>query len=129
MEKSFGIKSYISNNPIDKFDINDISVIFLHGKDNYRQFKNFPLLIDFKTESWFNSYFIDSKLEFKSKRIVVKGDLHQFAYTNAKHFDYISAPSLYGSSDWIAANFGKTSWGVLTMEVRGNNIKTCVIKD
>lgn len=130
LDKEFGIKSYISNNPIDKFDINDTSIVFLHGKDNVNQYKGFPLTLDFKTESWFNSYFIDSKLSFKSKTCIVKGDLHQYAYTCAKHFDYISAPSVYGSSDWITANFGKTPWGVLVMEIDPlNNIKTTIIKE
>lgn len=130
LEKTFGIKSYISNNSIDKFDINDVSIIYLHGKDTKNQFKGFPLTLDFKTESWFNSYFIDSNQQFKKKKCIVKGDLHQYAYTCAKHFDYISAPSLYGSSNWIVSNFGKTPWGVLVMEIDNNsNIKTYIIKE
>lgn len=130
LSKIFGISTYISNNPIDKFDINDTSVIYLHGKDNKNQFKGFPLTLDFKTETWFNNYFLDSSNTFKSKKCIVKGDLHQYAITCAKHFDYISAPSLYGSSNWITANFGKTPWGVLVMEIdTDNNIKNTVISN
>lgn len=123
------INSYICEDPIGKFDIQDTSIIFLHGKDNHNQFKGFPLVLDFKTENWFNNYFIDSNIQFKNKKCVIKGDLHQFAYTCAKHFDYISAPSLYGSSNWIAANFGKTPWGSLIVEIKDNKIKTEVVKD
>lgn len=130
LKEKFNIDSYISNNPIDKFDINDVSIVYLHGKDNKNQYKGFPLTLDPKTESWFNAYFIDSGESFKKRKCVVKGDLHQYAYTCAKHFDYISSPSLYGSSNWIAANFGKTPWGVLIMEIDSlNNIKTSVIGD
>lgn len=130
LKERFGIDSYISPNPIDAFNVNGVSIIYLHGKDNLNQHKGFPLTLDFKTESWFNAYFIDSDKTFKKKKCVVKGDLHQYAYTKAKHFDYISAPSLYGSSSWITANFGKTPWGVLALEVnKNNNIKTVLIDE
>ena len=124
LQSKFNINSYVCNDPIDSFDIQDISFIYLHGKDIKNQFKGFPLVLDAKTENWFNNYFLDS-----NKKCVIKGDLHQFAYTCAKHFDYISAPSLYGSSNWITANFGKTPWGSLIIEINNNKIKTELIKD
>ena len=128
--RNLNIDSYISDNPIDTFDVNGVSVIYLHGKDNLTQFKNFPLTLDFKTESWFNSYFIDCGKLLQNKKCVIKGDLHQYAYTCAKHFDYISAPSLYGSSNWIISNFGKTPWGALVLEIDiFNNIKNNLIRD
>ena len=127
---NLGINSYISEQPIDKFDVNDVSIVYLHGKDIKNQFKQFPLVLNEKTENWFNSYFIDSKLKFKDKICVVKGDLHQPAFTNCSTFDYISAPSVYGSSQYIVANFGKTKWGILYMEIDNlNNIKTGLIRD
>ena len=127
---NLGISTYISDQPIDKFDINDVSIVYLHGKDVKNQFKQFPLVLNEKTENWFNSYFIDSKLQFKNKICVVKGDLHQPAFTNCSTFDYISAPSVYGSSQYIVANFGKTKWGILYMEIDNlNNIKQGLIRD
>ena len=129
LKSCFNIDSYVSNNPIDIFNIQDCSIIYLHGKDNYHQFKNFPLVINDKTETWFNNYFLDCGKNICSHKYVIKGDLHQYAYTCAKHFDYISAPSIYGSSSWITANFGKTPWGALLLEVNNNNITTKLIKD
>lgn len=129
IKEKFNINSYISNNPIDSFNIQDCSFVYLHGKDNKNQFKNFPLTINDKTETWFNNYFLDSDKKFNSKKYILKGDLHQYAYTRAKHFDYISAPSLYGSSNWITANFGKTPWGALLIEINNNNIRTELIND
>jgi hypothetical protein len=130
IQDTLKIDTYISDKPIDQFDIKDVSIIILHGKDSKNQFKGFPLHLDVKTETWFNNYFIDSNIDFKNKKAVIKGDLHQYAYSRAKHFDYISAPSLYGSSNWIVANFGKTNWGVLYMEISNNNdIRTGVISD
>lgn len=42
--------------------------------------------------------------------LVVKGDLHQSATSHAKLFKYKSVGSLFGSSNWIHANFGSTKW-------------------
>ena len=42
---------------------------------------------------------------------VMKGDLHQSAITRGKRFTYHSVSSLFGSSNWIMANFGNTAWG------------------
>lgn len=129
IQQKYDIQTYVSNNPIDHFDVQNVSFIYLHGTDNLNNFRGFPLVINDKTESWFNNYFLDSNTEYKKKKCVVKGDLHQFAYSCAKHFDYISAPSLYGSSNWIVANFGKTPWGVLIASVNNDNISTKVVRD
>lgn len=129
LKENFNINSFVSNNPIDIFNIQDCSLIYLHGKDNYNQFKNFPLVINNKTETWFNNYFLDCGKKLCTNKYVIKGDLHQYAYTCAKHFDYISAPSIYGSSNWIAANFGKTPWGALILEVNNNNMTTKLIRE
>lgn len=127
---NINIQTYISNKPIDKFDVNEVSIVYLHGKDISNQFKGFPLVLNEKTENWFNSYFIDSKLTWKSRICVVKGDLHQPAFTNCSTFDYISCPSLYGSSQYIVANFGKTKWGIMYMEIdSNNNILNGLIRD
>lgn len=130
LKHTLNVKTYISNNPIDKFDINDTSILFMHGKDDHNQFKGFPLTLDAKTEAWFNNYFIGSSDSYKTRKIIVKGDLHQYAVSLGKHFDYISVPSVYGTSNWIAANFGKTPWGALVMEITPNNdIKNILIRD
>lgn len=129
LKSCFNIDSYVSNNPIDIFNIQDCSIVYLHGKDNSNQFKNFPLVVNDKTETWFNNYFLDCGKNIHTHKYVIKGDLHQYAYTCAKHFDYISAPSIYGSSSWITANFGKTPWGALLLEVNNNNITTKLIKE
>lgn len=127
---SLGIYSKISDNPIDMVDIQDTTLIYMHGNDNNNQFKGFPLTVNLKTENWFNSFFVDSKYSFKSKKIVIKGDLHQYAYSKAKTFDYISMPSLYGSSQWIVANFGKTDWGLAYGILdENNNLITGIVND
>ncbi len=127
---NIGINTYVSSNPIDTFNVNDVSIIFLHGKDNKNQFKGFPLTLNERTENWFNKYFLDSGISWKKYKCVVKGDLHQPAFTNCNTFDYYSAPSLYACSNWVVANFGKTKWGILYMEIdQNNNITSGLIRE
>lgn len=104
-----GVECYIANRPIEFIKFSNWNIVYLHGKDNQNMFKNFPLYVTDKVESYFNEYLIRNNL--RNKTLVVKGDLHQSATTKAKLFDYKSVSSLFGSSNWIHANFGSTPWG------------------
>lgn len=107
--EAMGIETRISIKPIDHFKLGNKTVVFLHGKDNADQFKNFPLTVNEKMENYFNQYLYHHNIT--GDVLVVKGDLHQSATTKAKRFKYKSVASLYGSSNWIHANFGLTPWG------------------
>lgn len=107
--KNMGIESRISTRPIDHFKLGDKTIVFLHGKDNVDQFKNFPLTVNEKMENYFNHYLHQNNIT--GDVLIVKGDLHQSATTKAKRFKYKSVASLFGSSNWIHANFGLTPWG------------------
>lgn len=106
---TMGVNSIIAPRPIDHFTVQDKTIIYLHGKDTTNQFKNFPLTLDQKTELYMNEYILRNKLS--GKILIVKGDLHQPATTRGKQFTYRSVASLFGSSNWIHANFGYTPWG------------------
>lgn len=108
MLESMGVVSYVSTRPIDHLTLDDKTIIFMHGKDNLDQFKNFPLVINDKTELYLNEYIYQHNL--RGDILVVKGDLHQSATSHAKLFKYKSVGSLFGSSNWIHANFGSTKW-------------------
>lgn len=126
----FGISSYISDKPIDHFKIGDVDFLYLHGNDNRNQFKGFPLTINEKTENWFNNYFLECEHNLGKNIYIVKGDLHQHSVSCAKTFTYVNAASLYGCSNWIVSNFGKTQWGITYMEVTNNNeVLTGLIKE
>lgn len=127
--KALNITSYISNTPILNFNINEVTFTCLHGKNNVSQYKGFPLTLNDKTTNWFNNYFLDTDFDFKKKKYVIKGDLHQYAVTKAQSFDYISMPSIYGSSEYIVANFGKTRWACGYLVVDNNNVCSGVIED
>lgn len=122
-----GMNSYVSNNPIDAFDVAGYSIIYLHGHDSSTQYKGFPLHLDDRTENWFNNFFLQTELPLQKNKIVVKGDLHQFSIDCCNTFDYINAPSVYGSSSWITSNFGKGRNGAMYIEIQENNYNTGVI--
>lgn len=121
------IKSYISNYPIDTFTIGSHDFIYCHGKNNVDQFKQFPLTLNPQAELWFNNFIAEKNI--KNDHIyVVKGDLHNYAYTTGKQFDYISVGSMYGSSNYITANFGHTKWSINYTEVREQDILMGTVK-
>lgn len=125
-----GWKTYISDYPIDDFLVGNMRFIYTHGKDNTNQFKQFPLTLNPQTELYFANYIAEKKLNSNNEKVfVVKGDLHQYAYTSGKQFDYISVGSMYATSNYIAANFGNTPWSVNFSEICGNNILFGKISD
>lgn len=115
--ENMGIPCYISDNPIDTVNIGEFSLVYLHGHDSKTQYKGFPLGLDDKTKNWFNNYFLQAPVDFKKNKIVIKGDLHQFAVNSCNTFDYINVPSIYGSSSWIVSNFGKGKQGCSYLEI------------
>lgn len=122
-----GIKSYVSNFPIDNFTIGKHSFLYAHGKDNSCQSRQFPLTLNPQTELYFANYLVEANIR-NEYIYVVKGDLHNYAYTTGKQFDYISVGSMYGSSNYIVANFGHTKWSINYSVVTENNMMMGTIK-
>lgn len=122
-----GIDCYVSDDPIDSFNVGEFTITYLHGHDSRTQYKGFPLNLDERTKNWFNNYFLQSDFNFKQNRIVLKGDLHQYSVNSCNTFDYINAPSLYGSSAYIVGNFGKGKEGTLYLEIDNNKYVNGVI--
>ena len=122
--QNIGINSYVSNNEIDSFDVNGTSFVYLHGKSDHTkgQFKGFPLNLNEKTQCWFNDFFADTNLKLQKRKVVLKGDLHQYSINSVSSFDYINCPSIYASSTYIVSNFGVTPWACTYLEVdcKGN---------
>lgn len=117
-----GWKTYISDYPIDDFTVGNYRFIYTHGKDNTNQYKQFPLTLNPQTELYFANYIAEKKLNLKGEKVyVVKGDLHQYAYTSGKQFDYISVGSMYATSNYIAANWGNTPWSINYAILKGDN--------
>lgn len=103
---SINIEATIFSKSIDYFVLENVTYIVTHGNDNKNMNRGLPLTINDKAENYINDYLTYNNIS--GKVVFVKGDLHQSAVTYAKRFVYKSVGSLYGSSDWIQANFGFT---------------------
>jgi hypothetical protein len=96
-------------------------------KDNNSQTRQFPLTLNPQTELFFANYIAEKGI-YSPHIYVVKGDLHNYAYTTGKRFDYISVGSMYGSSNYITANFGYTKWSINYTIVKDKDILMGTIK-
>lgn len=123
----YNVKSYISNYPIDNFIIGSHQFLYAHGKENENQTRQFPLTLNPATELYFANYIAEKGI-CSPHIYVVKGDLHNYAYTTGKQFDYISVGSMYGSSNYIVANFGHTKWSINYTVVQEDDILMGTIK-
>ena len=126
---AININCYISNNKIDQFEVDGNVFLYLHGDDSGDMKSGFPAVLNPKTENWFNSYIIENKIVADKDIYVVKGHSHVYAVNMAKSFIYMSAASLYGASNWMTANFGKTPWGVNFSEVKNGTVITGLINN
>jgi hypothetical protein len=107
------IYTQVSEKGIDFVEINNHTIIFLHGKDEMSQKMSFPLHLDNKTELYFTDYIFKKDLLRNSNKILVrKGDLHQYAMTEGKLFDYSSVRSFFGGNHYSSINYGSTKAGV-----------------
>jgi len=107
------IYTKVAEKSIDTFEINETTIIFLHGKDEMSQRFSFPLTLDQKTELFFTDYITKNNIyKFGKKISVRKGDLHQTAYTEGKLFDYGSLRSFFGGNHYSSVNYGSTKAGV-----------------
>lgn len=105
--RAISIKATVFNKFIDWFEVNGISFICSHGKDERDMKRPLPVTINDKTEIFIDQYI--REFEVPNKKIVfVKGDSHQSAVTHAKNFTYKSVGCFVGNTKWSAANFGNT---------------------
>lgn len=87
--------------------------IITHGKDSKQMFKNLPLVLDAKTESYLMSWCLSNgiKPNYKTTHIV-KFDLHQSSYQLSKFFSYLNCLSMQIGSDWQQHNFMSSIPGI-----------------
>jgi hypothetical protein len=116
LEHIFGIKYpdmkiRVFEKFIEHFDYGVHTFILTHGKDKEDKKHGFPLVLDEKTQNYFNEYIDIMKVRNPHVHIVV-GDLHQTLTQYGKRFRWRRVLSMYGSSKWIHTNFGHSRAGV-----------------
>lgn len=106
---------------IDSFEYGKHVIAYCHGKDSKDMIRNWPLQINDKIDGWLMQWFDDKGYSpTKNWLHLRKGDLHNMNYSTGKFGDYISMPSVYGSSSWIGINFGKSRPGAY-LEILSKN--------
>jgi hypothetical protein len=96
---------------IEHFNYGEHTFILTHGKDKEDKKFGLPLVLNDKTELYFEDYINNKSISNKYIH-VISGDLHQTSINYGKRFRYKKVSSLYGSSKWIHTNFGNTKAGV-----------------
>lgn len=87
--------------------------IFTHGKDSKQMFKNLPLVLDTKTETYLMSWCLSNNIKPNYKNThIVKFDLHQSSYQLGKFFSYLNCLSMQVGSDWQQHNFMSSIPGI-----------------
>ena len=107
--RSRGVDTYMSSRSIEHLEINGITYIFMHGKDDKNQNRPFPSTLNDATKAYFQDYILSYGIT--GPVIVLKGDSHVSSTIKTNHFEYKSVGSLFGASNWVHANFGNTPWG------------------
>lgn len=97
---------------INTFSFGKHNLHLSHGKDDKYMKRNFPRYLDAKTENYVKEYMDENDYKKKTdNQHLIKGDLHFFGTEQGKFFSYTNIPSLFGSSAWVASNFGKGKAG------------------
>ncbi len=94
----------VMHKPLEHFIYGDHAYIVMHGKDQQYQFKGLPLILNPQTEKYIRAYIDYHKITSRFIH-VLKGDLHQNAYSRCQLFDYRSLCSFAPPSQWVSSNF------------------------
>lgn len=105
--QAINIKTTIFSKFIDWFEVDGVSFVCCHGKDDKDMKKPLPVTINDKTAIFIDQYIREYAVPNR-KIVFVKGDSHQTATTNAKNFTYKSVGCFVGTTKWSATNFGYT---------------------
>lgn len=111
------------------FTLYNKAFITTHGKDKKNRFKNLPLVLDDKTETFLMDYVLHHGLTHH-KIHVRKGDLHSNVFdASRKKMTYFNVGSVFGVSDWIMDNFsdGEASCAFELVSESNNNLYPWVI--
>lgn len=97
-------------------------IALTHGKDE--KVMKFPMkmVLDEKLDNWLNQYFLHQGVTPLTHYLsLIKGDLHSKNESFGKFGRYVNVPSVMGTSDYIALNYGFSRSGALIEEYLPNS--------
>ena len=92
-------------------------IALTHGKDE--KVMKFPMkmVLDEKLDNWLNQYFLHQGATPITHHLsLIKGDLHSKNESYGKFGRYVNVPSVMGTSDYIALNYGFSKAGAVIEE-------------
>lgn len=92
-------------------------IALTHGKDE--KVMKFPMkmVLDEKLDNWLNQYFLHQGATPITHHLsLIKGDLHSKNESYGKFGRYVNIPSVMGTSDYIALNYGFSKAGAVIEE-------------
>ena len=121
-EAVYGGKVVVFNRTefITHYDIAGHLFLLCHGKDSSHLKFGFKPQLDARGMEKIDQYLKHHNLySFRGKIEFTKGDSHQalLDYCTSDDFDYVNAPALAPSSDWIKVNFKKGRRGFLIQHI------------
>lgn len=117
------VKTNVFSKTQEVIEVKGHKFVILHGKDATNQFKNHPLILTPKTESFFMSWCLSQGFtpNYKDTHIV-KFDLHQSSYQLSRFFSYLNCLSLQIGSGWQQSNFMSSMPGCTYSIVSENGV-------
>lgn len=105
-------------------------IALTHGKDE--KIMKYPMkaILDDKLDNWLNQYFLHQGATPVTHFLnLIKGDLHLKNEQYGKFGRYVNIPSVMGTSDYIALNYGFSKSGAVIEEYNKNspNVNTKTI--
>ena len=119
------IKTEVFEENVGFFNKRGHNFIVTHGKDKKEMFKNLPLVLDPKTETYMCSLamYKNIPLNYKTTHIY-KFDLHQFSSQIGRFFTYTNCLAMQVGSKWQQHNFMSSipgiTYSVVTNDVISN---------
>jgi len=112
---------------IDIYQYGKHRFAFTHGKDEKLMKYPMKAILDDKLDNWLFQYFNHNKCNPEDTfNHLIKGDIHIKNELHGKFGRYVNVPSVMGTSDYIAINYGYTKPGAIIEEYSkcNNNVIT-----
>lgn len=128
--KHKGIDSAMPETAFGVTQIQEIPIVFGHGKDSLHQIRPLGVQLDNRTKAYIDSLLRAKGLaSYFGNILVVKGDSHQYHLSGCADYMYMSVGSLFGSSEWAQSNFPHRGWEINYSIFENGNVMHGSVKD
>ena len=128
--KHKGVDSAMAEQAFGITQIQNIPIVYGHGKDSIHQIRPLGVQLDNRTKAYVDSLLRANGLaSYFGNILVVKGDSHQYHLSGCADYMYMSVGSLFGSSEWAQSNFPCRGWEINYSIFDSGNVMHGSVKD